>query len=543
MRTLPKILLVFIVIALLSACRKHQTASDMPSFIARIDSLSYANPDSTSSLLDTVDMMISSAQAANNVLMQAQSQYAKGKIYANLGEDAKAIKSFLKAADLAKQTDNLELKYHIYTSWGWIIRAEQPYTESIEKYKTAKQCAIQLKDTAKILAVSDREAWELIYQSDWHGAERMFGQALKLAQTYGDNYYIGKMYKGMAVACWQKQDFGEALNNLNRAINLINDSEDKSLMSMKGRIFTDLCQYDSAAYYIEQSKCQDHYYQLATYYGDKADLEEMAHNYKDALEYRKIYDAYLDSSYSEDKQNDLLKIQKLYDYSSLLAQRNSLQQESHSKSVLVIVLSLSFVIALMLAWIIYGRLKKKAKMTIEAKQLLINQSMQLVKDRNYELMRMRQQAHDQETELMGSLSMKDEEMAQLKQKQRELKNRIFQMDEVIRKIEGLKEMNEAKKIRSASDVALSDRELDNLLNSVNLCFDGFIDRLKSHFAELTPSDLYLCSLLKMKVSSQNIGLLLQINDATLRKRKYRLKNKKMMIGDNFESLDDFLEQF
>lgn len=536
------ILFISVVIAFLS-CNRNQKVSEMQRILDRIDSAEYSNPDSTSALLDSVGMIVEWAQHADNSLLEAQGEYARGVIYTNINEDAKAIKSLMRAAEIAKGIDNPSLKYKIYTKWGWIIRAEIPYSESIEKYKTAKKYAIELNDTAKILNASDMEAWGLIYQGKNDEAKKLFDRDLTIAKSYGKNYQIGKIHKGMAVACWQESDFKSALQHINRAITLMQSDEDKSLMAVKGRIFADLGQFDSAHYYIEKGKSTDHFYQLATYYADKADVEEMQKKLSSALEYRHKYEAYLDSTYNEDKRNDLMKMQKLYDYSSLLAQRNSLQEDSHRKSIVVIVLAFLCVSGAMLAWIIYGRMRKRANMTIEAKQLLINQSMQMVKDKNYELMQMRQQAHDQELELMENLSSKEEEMARLRQKQRILRDKIFAMDEVIRKIESLKEMNEAKKIRSASDVALTDKELDDLLNSVNICYDSFIDRLRAKFPELTSADLYLCSLLKMRVNSQNIGLLLQINDATLRKRKYRLKNKKMLVGDDFESLDDFLEQF
>lgn len=53
----------------------------------------------------------------------------------------------------------------------------------------------------------------------------------------------------------------------------------------------------------------------------------------------------------------------------------------------------------------------------------------------------------------------------------------------------------------------------------------------------------MCCMLKMKISTHDIAVLLNISEEALRKRKYRLKLEKFNLPQDRESLDKFIENY
>ncbi|MDO4159855.1 MAG: hypothetical protein Q4D41_05330 [Prevotellaceae bacterium] len=474
--------------------------------------------------------------------MTAISELCAGLAYAEQDERAKAVKCYAQAATHGEGKCNEHIMYLIYSQWGWAIRSEMPYTLSIEKYEKARKYAEALKDTSKIIRSTDLIGWEYMFSGDYAKAHEIFDSAIEMGKShdYGD---LWMLYKSKATACVYQGRHDDALKYIDMAITSCSGTDVKPLMAIKGVILTEMNRYDSAEVYIDRGHQTKHFYQQASYYYDKSSLEAKRGNYRKALEYKEKYVAYIDSSYLDDKKQDLIKVEKLYNYSLMLAERNKYEQESHHKTILIIMIVIAIAVISAITAGYYRSFRKRIREAMAVKENMLMQSLRQVKDKNYELMQIKQDAQEKEMELMNSLSSKDIEVNELRQSQKELKERIFRMDEVIRKIESLKEMNERKKIVSAKSIALSAQEQQNLLDSTNLCYDGFVERLKNDYSELSVDDLCLCCLLKMGISSQDQCILLQINDATLRKRKYRLKNKKMQLLDKFETLDDFIRDF
>lgn len=179
----------------------------------------------------------------------------------------------------------------------------------------------------------------------------------------------------------------------------------------------------------------------------------------------------------------------------------------------------------------------------------IKQSLMQLQDKTIQLQKHQEELHNKEWEinsylqtqesLKSDILQKEEELRMHQQKERELKEQIFRMDSIVQKIESLDSLNTIQRRKSTSEIMLSPQELANLEEAVNLCFDNFAARLKDKFPKLTADDIYLCCLLKMKIPGRNILILLNINQQTLKKRKYRIKHEKIET----QNLDEFLLYF
>lgn len=147
------------------------------------------------------------------------------------------------------------------------------------------------------------------------------------------------------------------------------------------------------------------------------------------------------------------------------------------------------------------------------------------------------QSNEHHNELQEELTLKNKELQDTIEQKQALKQRIFDMNEVVKKIRDFKKQKKA-------DVAgkrcmLDAEELNTLSQMIDFCYNDVISRLSVQFPELGREDLNLCSLLCLEVSNSKIALLLNISEDALKQRKSRLKRNKLGLPDN-ESLEDFL---
>lgn len=255
---------------------------------------------------------------------------------------------------------------------------------------------------------------------------------------------------------------------------------------------------------------------------------------------------YMDSIENYEKDNQLIELQKKYDYSLVVNRNNQLELSKRKMEFSILIICIIFLVVIAILYFYYNRRKIKREEIIKMKDNFIKQSLMQLQDKTILLQKHQEELHNKEWELYTYLQkeeslksdilQKEEELKMHQQKERELKEQIFRMDSIVQKIESLNSLNTIQRWKSTSDIMLSPQELTNLEEAVNLCFDNFASRLKYEYPKLTADDIYLCCLLKMKIPSENILILLNINQQTLKKRKYRIKHNKIET----QNLDEFL---
>lgn len=91
-------------------------------------------------------------------------------------------------------------------------------------------------------------------------------------------------------------------------------------------------------------------------------------------------------------------------------------------------------------------------------------------------------------------------------------------------------------------MSLTDGDFVHLQNAINICYDDFVAKLINAYPNLTAKDVYLCCLIKMNLTNQDMELLLDMKSSNLKKRKYRLKTDKFDCPES-ETLEDFVHAF
>ena len=487
----------------------------------------------------TVEKYFNESNNKNEV--KAAALIATGQAFEQTGDDEKAMPCYVHAAKLLEGSRQWTLLYIAYAHWGWLLNVEPPFVEATAKLQIAEKFAKKLGDNNRLAHILGMQGWTMLFQNKYDDAHKLLDKAITIAKN-NNSPWLSWLYKSKASAFEMQNNHSEALHYSNLAI-AATKHPDKSIYGIKGTCFLGLGMYDSARIYIERGRLDNRHYEKATYYSELSELEKGKGNLLAALQYKDTSYMYVDSQYVEDRNKQLAQVARRYNYAIVAAERDNLKLANQRKTALVAAL-IGILCAIAAVFVyLYQRYRHRTESALRMKENLLQQTLSQLKAHNYELMKIQREAQDKQMELMASLSSKDEQIERLRQQQSELKVKMLSNNDVIHKIEQLPSMNEKKKITSARNIALTSEEQQNLINSTNVCYDNFASRLMEQFNDLSTDDVCLCCLLKLGVSAQDQGLLLNISDATLRTRKYRLKKKKMALSDEYETLNDFLDSF
>lgn len=456
-----------------------------------------------------------------------------GTYFQSKKDNKKALEYFQKASLAASNLQDYKLNTLIYNHWGTLLLNEKPYNLGINKQKKALEYAILQGDSLSIAYILRDLGLSYILNKNWTEALKVHERGIRLAKVLSNNVLLSSFYNNQSIIYWKKQEYTSALNFVNKSLSLKQDSIDKiPSESLKGILFFEMQQYDSARHYVEKRGLGETFYTKAYYYEALSLVEENLGHYKKALEYRKKVGEYSDSIQSSEKNDELIVLQRKYDYSIIENENNKLRlsQQRNENFMLIVVFIVIIITFIYLGY--YYKSKKEKESLIQMKDDLLKKNVIELQKKTLQLQKKQDELHFQK-----------EELSFYYQKEQELKSRILKMDSIVQKIESLNSFNEIKLSRSKSELVLSKKELADLEETVNLCYDNFATRLRNDFPRLKEDDIHLCCLIKIKVPNKSIVSLLNTNDSALKKRRYRIKHDRMDLTDETENLEQFLSRF
>ena len=295
------------------------------------------------------------------------------------------------------------------------------------------------------------------------------------------------------------------------------------------------------------------YWRRAVHHLDMSRIEKGAGNYALALQHYELYSHYADSLEIYNENKSLAALQKKYDYEKFQRENLQLKAERQWSFILVLCAVLVAMGAVFLVLWLRIKWKREKEALARAKDLLLEQSRLQLQGKANELLQQRQalqekeqalrESMQREAGLKGGLSAMERQLAQYASQQELLKKQLFKTNEAVQRIEDLDSLNSAQKVKKGKELQLSQQELSSLFAAINACHHDFEKRLRAKYPSLTGTDVYLCCLLRMGVSNENIVVLLDTNENALKRRKYRIKHEKIAMPPQYESLDEFLRSF
>ena len=118
-------------------------------------------------------------------------------------------------------------------------------------------------------------------------------------------------------------------------------------------------------------------------------------------------------------------------------------------------------------------------------------------------------------------------------------SRLLKQDDTMRRLQAIKDNSGQRKKGSSK---FSDEDIRDIRDLLDICYDGFTDRLLAAFPQLTEADIDLLCMVKLNLSNKDISLLRGASVEAVRQRKYRLRNSRISLPDGI-TIEDYMAGF
>ncbi len=348
---------------------------------------------------------------------------------------------------------------------------------------------------------------------------KSFEEAIELIKEYPPRLCeLPKIYERMSVSYGMEQNYDCALRFINRAIVSDSISGGKDIADFflyKAQLLSEAGKPDSVALLLDNGRkmisgaslLQRANYELAV-----SKYEAAQGNFDKAFASHVAYSALRDSVYAERERNKVAELQRKYDYRDLAIESDRLKIEVQRRDIGILWGGIGLLIT-MLCLLIYAHYQRKKRSEAEL---------------------LRERGINNASANMRRVFMQHEQHVE------NMRNKILSTDRIFDKVMKLRDVPVKERISDPEKYALTETEIEHVLDMVNLCYGGFLDHLSNEFKSLTEQDLSLCALIKLGFQSRDIAYLLGVSDNTLKTRKKRLKKEKLGLGLS-ESLDEWIE--
>ncbi len=457
----------------------------------------------------------------DNPRLLAWAHFYASRVFSQLGIDSLALLQIREAemAALECVPADYRLNGYIYSDWGKLLYGHLPLSDAIAMYERSEDCGRVINDTSMIILGIINIGRLHLRNNHYEKCRKSFEEAIELIKEYPPRLCeLPKIYERMSVSYGMEQNYDCALRFINRAIVSDSISGGKDIADFflyKAQLLSEAGKPDSVALLLDNGRkmisgaslLQRANYELAV-----SKYEAAQGNFDKAFASHVAYSALRDSVYAERERNKVAELQRKYDYRDLAIESDRLKIEVQRRDIGILWGGIGLLIT-MLCLLIYAHYQRKKRSEAEL---------------------LRERGINNASANMRRVFMQHEQHVE------NMRNKILSTDRIFDKVMKLRDVPVKERISDPEKYALTETEIEHVLDMVNLCYGGFLDHLSNEFKSLTEQDLSLCALIKLGFQSRDIAYLLGVSDNTLKTRKKRLKKEKLGLGLS-ESLDEWIE--
>lgn len=451
------------------------------------------------------------SKGTSDPILTAKTYFYTALISKEIRNIEEAAQYLLKARDFAEKGNNYHLAFKISHDLCDIYSKQGLFDYKLAEAWRGYHYAQISKDSLSLYyALADLgHAYSTKEQID--SALYFFEKALPIVQKVHPKATSSAL-NDICYAHINKKDYVSALKICNEAIACEKDSIDRyNNYIIKGVIFQDIQQLDSAIHYFTQSSKNQYIYAKALSYSYLGEIYEKKGNILKALEFIKAYELLRDSIEEQNQSVAIIKMQNLFQHEKLQKNNKELSKKMEEISSLVYKISAIAAFALLITGLCYFITYKKKSERIRKQEREISQA--------------KERLQQQEIENL----QKEEKLSSL---QADFLRRLVAIN--------IPSLN-----NKTNDLAikLSNEDFANLEKDINATFDQFTVRLIKEYPLLDKSEIQFCCLIKIQLDLNTLANIYCRSKAAISKRKLRIKQEKLNITDKNISLDDFIQRF
>ena len=303
----------------------------------------------------------------------ALSSFYCGRVLHEQGKREAAMAEYLNADEDAKKTKNTHLKALSQSLIGEILLMELLPAEAVEHFKIAAQYFREAQNVKNEIMLYKLIGNAYLMKSSNDSAFYYYDKGLGLAKANNDSLLIAGLTQNMGVAYRETGNYDLADQYFRNAIEYTAHSDDKIKLYLNlSKTFYEREMPDSAKVYINRSLSllpnSNDVFVAASIYRMLSQIAEKESEFKQSLDYYKEYAGNLRKIVDENKNKEIVELQKKYRYERLQNENNQLkisrQKGYISFSILLLILCL-------LALFFYRKSTNNKKIALEKENQIL----------------------------------------------------------------------------------------------------------------------------------------------------------------------------
>lgn len=539
----PFCLFVCTVLALLLfSCQKNNNA--IVEKLTMLELVVEQNPDSVLSILDSVYPYNLNQEDYNKfLLLQIQ---AKDKAYKNISEDTvifkvkdyyiskgdimkatlssfycgrvledqnkgdQAINEYLMAEDYADRINDNTLKGLIQSAIGTLFLNQFMETKAIEYFSKAAQYFNVAKNTRNEIISYNQIGNAYLMKSINDSAFYYYKRGFILAERSNDSLQMANITQCIGIAYRQVGNIDLAMAYFRKAEKYASSNNDyKAKLYLNiSKTFYERNIQDSAQFYVRKSLsiAENNNINLVTnIYKTLSQIAEKQENYNQSLDYYKRYTNLLEQIVDENKNTEILELQKKYKNEKLQNENNRLKIKDQQ---IILISTVVFVLLGIIAIFFYKKYIENKKDMLEKENKILDAERKI-----YQLIEMSNTYDNRENSL---------------------KSVLFHHFEILKKAALLKQSlkNEDQRdyrqlvVKKVNEVIYGQESLnwDILYQDMNKIHDGRFERLNSKNI-LDETEFRVCCLTYANLTCSEIGIILDLSPNTVQMKRNSIRKK------------------
>ena len=459
---------------------------------------------------------------------QAQSFYEEGTRLREQYLSEEAAECFLQGLELLrgceKTNEVLQLEGQLCDNLGAMYLKHGLFEDSFAQHQQALSCFRQTADSTGMMNAYRNSGRAVCALEQFTQAKQYYDSAFHIASLINDQAMLSDLYLEMGRDYYMKTgNLAKGIENVNQALQggLDDNNTDIAHMTL-GILYYYSRDNEQAKIHLNEALRSERPGLKMSVYQTLYAIACAEKDFQQSIQYHKLFADNMVASDAEHSSETMQRIKAEYELKAQKSKLESLHRNRDLKLYLIIALA---VIALLIIILIVRKILSDHKLEMERFKNQVERN----QNRIHELV------SDMETLIRTNDELRRNQQT-LSQKELMMTQKIMARNKVMVTAQALsEEIN-----NDTLNFELADNDWTDFINLTDLIFDEFSQRLLHLYPKLGKWDVRICCLSKNGFSNQVISILLDTQTDSYYKRKTRIKQMKMNLGDDNRSFEEIV---
>ena len=473
-------------------------------------------------------LVLAACDSPTKRMEQAQALYEEGVQLREQRRSEEAAEKFLQGLAIVqrskKTADVVRLEGQLSDNLGAMYLKHELFEDAFKQHQQALKCFKQTADSSGMMNAYRNSGRAMRAQEQFTQAKHYYDSAFRIATFINDTAMLGDLYLEMGRDYYMETgNFAKGIESVNRALECgLNDNDTDIAHMTLGILYYYTREYDKAKSFLNKALRSERSGLKMSVYQTLYAIAYSEGDYQQAVQYHKQFTASMMQADAEHSNETMQRIKSEYELKAQQSELESLHRNRDLKLYLIIALT---VIALLIILLIVRKKISDHKLEME------HFGRQVERDQN----RIHELVSDMETLIRTNDELRRNQQS-LPQKDFMMIEKIMTRNRIMTTAQALSEDVNAESL----NFELTDNDWKDFISLTDLIFDGFSQRLLSLYPKLGQWDVRICCLSKNGFSNQVISILLDTQTDSYYKRKARIKQMKMDLGDDKRSFEEIV---